>query len=74
MHPCSWLSMDDIRVLIYVLKHIFFQDNLSFPLISPDWSADEEMLLLEVWTLSMGNSSVLVFLICYMLNDVCFST
>ncbi|KAL6135122.1 hypothetical protein ACLB2K_067350 [Fragaria x ananassa] len=26
---------------------IFQQDNLSFPLICPDWNADEEMLLLE---------------------------
>ena len=24
------------------------QDNLSFPLICPDWNADEEILLLEV--------------------------
>ncbi|WVY94768.1 hypothetical protein V8G54_033856 [Vigna mungo] len=30
-------------------KNIFFlvQDNLSFPLICPDWNADEEILLLE---------------------------
>jgi hypothetical protein len=28
------------------------QDNLSFPLICPDWNADEEILLLEV-TLSL---------------------
>lgn len=26
----------------------FQQDNLSFPLICPDWNADEEILLLEV--------------------------
>ena len=25
------------------------QDNLSFPLICPDWNADEEILLLEVF-------------------------
>jgi hypothetical protein len=24
------------------------QDNLSFPLIHPEWNADEEILLLEV--------------------------
>lgn len=30
---------------------IFQQDNLSFPLICPDWNADEEMLLLEVYNL-----------------------
>lgn len=28
------------------------QDNLSFPLICPDWNADEEILLLEVLLLS----------------------
>lgn len=27
------------------------QDNLSFPLLCPDWNADEEMLLLEVLNL-----------------------
>lgn len=28
---------------------LFQQDNLAFPLICPDWNADEEMLLLEVF-------------------------
>lgn len=37
------VMMDDIFV--------FQQDNLSFPLICPDWNADEEMLLLEVFNL-----------------------
>jgi hypothetical protein len=30
------------------LHAILQQDNLSFPLICPDWNADEEILLLEV--------------------------
>jgi len=30
------------------LNDILQQDNLSFPLICPDWNADEEILLLEV--------------------------
>ncbi|KAL8511390.1 hypothetical protein ACS0TY_017975 [Phlomoides rotata] len=31
----------------YRLVFVFQQDNLAFPLICPDWNADEEMLLLE---------------------------
>jgi transcriptional adapter 2-alpha len=32
------------------------QDNLSFPLIHPDWNADEEILLLEaVEMYGLGN-------------------
>ena len=34
--------------LHYFLNVILQQDNLSFPLICPDWNADEEILLLEV--------------------------
>lgn len=37
----------------------FFQDNLSFPLICPDWNADEEILLLEV-CIYVQTDSVLV--------------
>lgn len=43
------VMMDDIFV--------FQQDNLSFPLICPDWNADEEMLLLEVFNLLIFFSS-----------------
>ena len=45
------------------------QDNLSFPLICPDWNADEEMLLLEVCDMSMGNSYVFFLLSHNMLRD-----
>lgn len=31
-------------------KNFIQQDNLAFPLICPDWNADEEMLLLEVFS------------------------
>lgn len=33
------------------------QDNLAFPLICPDWNADEEMLLLEVFSFIFGITS-----------------
>lgn len=36
---------------------VFQQDNLSFPLICPDWNADEEMLLLEVFNLLIFSSN-----------------
>lgn len=32
------------------LYFVFQQDNLAFPLICLDWNADEEMLLLEVFS------------------------
>jgi hypothetical protein len=54
--------------------YFFSQDNLSFPLICPDWSAEEEMLLLEVCDSSVANSSIFFLLTCYMLNVVCIST
>lgn len=31
-----------------VVEMLSLQDILSFPLICPEWNADEEMLLLEV--------------------------
>ena len=54
--------------------YFFLQDSLSFPLTSPDWSAGEEKLLLEVCGLSMGNFFIFFLLTCYMLNVVCFFT
>lgn len=40
-----------IVLMLYIF--LFEQDNLSFPLICPDWNADEEMLLLEVLIISL---------------------
>lgn len=37
-----------------VISFVFEQDNLAFPLICPDWNADEEMLLLEVFSFILG--------------------
>jgi len=37
-------------VAILTVEGVFMQDNLSFPLICPDWNADDEILLLEVST------------------------
>lgn len=39
------LAIPDAWFMLYVILH---QDSLSFPLICPDWNADEEILLLEV--------------------------
>ena len=41
---CQFFSPSD-RFILFIF---FQQDNLSFPLICPDWNADEEILLLEV--------------------------
>jgi hypothetical protein len=39
-----------MSVACFNLTEIMPQDNLSFPLICPDWNADEEILLLEVFS------------------------
>lgn len=36
------------------------QDNLSFPLIFPDWNADEEILLLEVDFVILHQSCIFI--------------
>ena len=41
------ISLSEANRVCFVL---FCQGNLTFPLICPDWSADDEMLLLEVST------------------------
>ena len=42
-----------ISVACFNPTEIMQQDNLSFPLICPDWNADEEILLLEVFSVSI---------------------
>lgn len=43
------MNLDGILSISWlVLDTLYFQDNLSFPLICADWNADEEILLLEV--------------------------
>lgn len=44
------LPLKNVESNIFIIDLFFFslQDNLSFPLICPDWNADDEILLLEV--------------------------
>lgn len=46
-----WVSLLLSIAVVFFKASFFFppQDNLSFPLICPDWNADEEILLLEVF-------------------------
>jgi hypothetical protein len=41
----------------------FQQDNLSFPLICPDWNADDEILLLEVLLISVLSLQITIELL-----------
>ena len=55
---CNKLITRSFRYIVVIIALFLFikffntvpcgQDNLSFPLICPDWNADEEILLLEV--------------------------
>ena len=49
----NWKYHIDMLLSMYISfkgekTFFFWQDNLSFPLLCPDWNVDEEMLLLEV--------------------------
>lgn len=46
----------------FIFWSFYLQDNLSFPLICPDWNADEEILLLEVF-LYLDNLHFLILII-----------
>ena len=64
-----WVSMHIIPIL-FICHAVFWvpcfnaltslQDNLSFPLICPDWNADDEILLLEVFSSNLFLLGLLV--------------